>query len=161
MPTTILLPRRPAASGAHTPTHRRDGFTLAELATVLLLMGLLSVAGLQALSRLQDLWGVSGASTAVAGLIREARFRAVARGGAWVRLSSDSATVALGAGGTILRKVDLEGDFGVALDLSGAAAVVLAFDPAGVGRMTSRTLRFRRGSVVGRLVVSSYGRVRP
>jgi len=38
--------------------------------------------------------------------------------------------------------------------------VVLRFDALGVGRMTSRTFRVRRGSAEAGLTVATYGRVR-
>ncbi len=154
MSTTIAPPRR-------LPRHSPPGTTLVELVTVLLVMGLLSAAGLRAIHRLESAWAVRGASIAVAGLIREARFHAVARAGARVRLSAVPAQGVLEAGGMPLRTVDLGGEFGVTLNLSGAAEVVLVFDPAGVGRMASRTLYLRKGGAERRLVVSSYGRVRP
>ena len=52
-------------------------------------------------------------------------------------------------------------DFGVSMSTeSRAPSVVLRYDGRGIGRMTSRTVRFRRGDAEAGLTFSSYGRIR-
>lgn len=124
-------------------------------------MGILASGGIVALHRLASAGGVSAARQAVAALVREAQGRAVARGGARIVLEREGGRASLEAGGAVLRALSLGDEFGVRLDLGGAEAVELVFDPAGVGRMTARTLGFERGGARSRLVISAYGRVRP
>jgi hypothetical protein len=136
------------------------GAGLMEWVVALALVGLLASGGLRGLGLLRDEWGVIGARDAVAGLVREARAQAVARGGARITLATTPASALVEAGGTTLRRVDLSEAFGVILDLGGPAQVDLVFDAAGVGRMAARTVRIRRGPAARTLRVSAYGRVR-
>ena len=145
--------------GLGAPGARR-GAGLLELGVVLLLLGLLTAAGLAGVGRLRDHWGARGAREAVAALVREARGRAVARGGATLSLTASAGRAVLRVGGLTLRSVHLRDEFGVGLDLGGAETVDLTVDAAGVGRMSARTVHFTRGRARTRLVISAYGRVR-
>ena len=130
------------------------------MALVVTLLTSLAVAGLHGFSRLRDRWAVDGARAALSELIRETRVRAIARGGARVVLSASSHEARLEAGGVVLRRLLLQDDFSVALDLGGTEEVDLVFDAAGVGRLASRSVGLARGGATARIVVSSYGRVR-
>lgn len=146
----------------HGPPARivRRGAGLLELVVVLALVGLFGGLGVRGLAPLRDRWGVVGARDALAQLIREARGRAVARAGSRVVVSAVRGDATLESGGVALRTVDLAREFGVTIDLGGRTEARLVFDPAGVGRMASRTLVLVRGGSRDRLVISTYGRVR-
>ena len=145
----------------HTATRDARGSSILEVLLVLALLGILSAAGLNGVVQLRDRWAVLGARDALAALVRDARGVAVARGGSSVRLGSSPAEAFLEVRAGPLRSLSLAREWGVGLDLGNAAQeVVLGFDPAGVGRMSARTLRLTRGRAEAVLVVSGYGRVR-
>ena len=137
------------------------GHTLIELVFVLLLVGVATATAAPAAVRQRDRALVVAAREAVVGLVSQARAAAVSSGGSKVRLRATPARADALAGGVALRSIALDVDFGVALDLGGAAPEVeLSYDVLGLGRVASQTIRFRRGSEVAELIVSSYGRVR-
>ena len=142
------------------PAFGSDGFSILELATVLLLMGL-SVGSLLPAARHQlDRMAVLGAREEVAGLFHRARFEAVAQGGSALHLDSRVVSVTLSAGGVVLDQSGLADEYGISLTLSsGRLQADLTFDPLGLGRVASQTLRFRRGRAETALVVSSFGRI--
>jgi len=144
-----------------SPTpHGLSGFTLLELATVLLLLGLFLTGLLPAARRQLDRTAVLGAREEVAGLFHRARFEAVCQGGATILLETDPATATLLAGGEIMTRVALDDRYRVSLSLSrGGLEAELRFDPLGLGRVASQTLRFERGDARAGLVISAYGRV--
>jgi flavin-dependent dehydrogenase len=127
---------------------------------VVTLLTSLSFAGLRGFSRLRDRWAVQGARAALGELIRETRVRAVARGGARVVLSASTHEARLEAGGVVFRRLLLQEEFAVTVDLGGPEEVELVFDASGVGRLASRSVGLARGAAQARIVVSSYGRVR-
>lgn len=136
------------------------GFTLLELMAVLLLSGLVMAHLLPAARRQLDRMAVLGAREEVAGLFQRARAEAVARGGANLILTSEPPSVELRAGEEVLARSSLEEEYGVTLTLSrNRAQAELLFDPLGIGRVASQTLRFSRSGTEVRLVVSSLGRV--
>lgn len=151
---TLTPPSSPRPGG------RPRGGGLLELVVALALLALVGGAAARGLTTLQDRWAVTGARNALAQLVREARGRAVARGGSRVLLSATRHEAVLESGPNVLRILALDREFGVQLDLGGAVDATLTFDPAGVGRMASRTLTLVRGGATDRLVVSAYGRVR-
>ncbi len=140
----------------------RPGFTLLELATVLTLMGSAVAVSLPAARRQLDRTAVLGAREEVAGLFHRARARAIALGGASLRLTADPPAIELAAGGEILDEAHLRDEYGTALimTLSGQRAEAeLRFDALGIGRIASQTIRLSRGDEDAVLVVSSYGRL--
>lgn len=151
-------------SNAGSPDRRRAlgarGFGLAESLVALSLLALLLASGLRGGTALRDRWATAGARDALIALVREARSRAVERGGAVVVLDDSTHLARLESGGHALRELRLASEFGVHLDLGARDEVHLVFDAAGVGRMASRSLHLTRGTSSARLVVSTYGRVR-
>src|SRR5690606_37502665 len=109
---------------------------------------------------LRDRFATQGAREALLQAVREARGRAVARGGATLIVDAQRSEVWLAAGAESLRHLHLGEDFGVALALGAADEARLVFDAAGIGRMTSRTIELRRGRARAEVVVSAYGRAR-
>jgi prepilin-type N-terminal cleavage/methylation domain-containing protein len=145
-----------------TPLARRSpsGFTLLELVVVLALMSLGFSVLLPAARSQRDRMAVLGAREEVAGLLHRTRGEALARGGAELILNSLPPTAEIVANDDTLAAARLEKEYGVTLHLSrGRASTSLAFGPMGLGRVSSQTLRFRRGDEEALLVVSSLGRV--
>jgi len=127
------------------------------VAALLLLSVALGVATPPMLRVLDDVATYS-AREEVAGLIADARVRAIAQGGAVVTIDSFRAASHSGAGES--RSVHLHSDFGVRVNTGARGAVRLAYDALGLGRVASATLVFERGRSQRTLVVSAYGRVR-
>lgn len=139
----------------------RDGHTLLELCSALLLAALAGSVLLRGGRDLRDGMAVVAAREAVAGLVAEARVHAVARGGAVVRIEGGPWRASAEAGDSVLRSVALEEELGVLVTLTrGRTATELRFDALGLGQVASETVRFRRGDVERALVISGYGRVR-
>jgi len=138
------------------------GHTLIELALTLALLTILVGVAVRPLSDLRDLAAVLSAREQLIGVITEARATAVARGGARLDIVPDSGAVRISNRGSTVRVYFL-GEFArrVAWELPPARARLrLTFDPVGIGRFASATIRFRRGRVTRSVVVSTYGRVR-
>ena len=138
----------------------RHGFTLLELVVVLALLGV-AIAELLPAARSQlDRMAVLAAREEVAGLLHRTRGEAMARGEAELVLTSVPPEAELVVRGDTLARARLEAAYGVTLMLSrGRPEARLTFGPLGLGRVTSQTLRFRRGDAEARLVISSLGRV--
>jgi len=136
------------------------GFTILELATVLVLLCLSFGSLLPGARRQLDRVAVLEAREELAGLFHRARFEAVAFGGATLHLKSDSASGTLIAGGEVLDRTVLLDEYGVSLTISaGRPEVELTFDSLGLGRVASQTLRLRKRDAEVVLVVSSFGRI--
>ncbi len=123
-------------------------------------LGLLSVAAVRGLARLRDHWAVAAAEAAAGELVREARMRAVARGGARVIVDAVRDLATLEAGTVELRRVSFSADYGVDVDLGRLDVATIVLDPAGLGRLAGRSIDLTRGHARRRVVISGYGRVR-
>ena len=155
MPSSRTPPSGPGGRAGSSP-----GFTLLELITVIVLLGLALGELLPVGSHLLDRMAVLGAREAAVGLIHRARMEAVARGGARLEVESSPPAMKIVAGAPSQTIEAVAFDEGVILALSGdRESVELTFDAMGVGRVASQTLRFSRGSAQAELVVSSFGRV--
>lgn len=143
----------------------RPGFSLVELLAALVVLGVL--AGLVAgpVRGTLDAVATAGARDAFAAVVAQARTEAVRRGGARlvVNLASGAVLVEAPALAPIGDSIAVAHTWGVTLSADGAAAaspVTVDFDAFGLGRVASRTFRFRRGSAEARLSLSTYGRAR-
>ncbi len=137
------------------------GFTLLELVVFTALTAFTAAALAPAARHARDRGSVLAAREAVAGLLAEARLAALGTGDAHVTLESGPWVARAEAGDSLLRALDLEGEWGVSVELAGGrTAARIEFNPAGLGRMASETVTFRRGGAASSLVVSSLGRVR-
>ena len=137
------------------------GYTLVELATVLLLLGLASSTLLPLARRSGDRAAVVSAREAVTGLVAEARVASRTHGEASVHLAAEPWRAWIEADGEVTRLVALAADLGVDVVLSrGRTRAELRFNALGLGEVASQTLVFRRRKAQAGLVLSSYGRVR-
>jgi len=140
----------------------RPGHTLLELSVVLLIVGILLGAGLPPLRRAYGWVQARSARDAAAMQAARARALAVARGGADLVVDLRHARVWIEASDTSLPAVPLgdERRLTIAADGTPADTARIGWDGLGIGRIASRTLRFRVGTAEARLTVSGYGRVR-
>jgi type II secretory pathway pseudopilin PulG len=137
------------------------GHTLIELAFVLLLVGVATASAAPSARRLTERTAVAAAREALVGLFTEARLAAVEEGGALVRIEASPWRAEVEARGKSARRVALETDFGVTVELGGGRTQVdLAYDALGLGRVASQTIILRKGDATAELIVSGYGRVR-
>jgi len=142
-------------------THRPLGYTLLELTLVLVLAGTLLGVAVPRGAAVLDRIAVTVARDIVAASLARTRALAISRGGATLvlrrrplRLRIEDATGTLAPGGNPALP------HGIELETSGTdAEIQIRYDALGIGRLASRTLRFRRGDAVATLVLSSYGRV--
>lgn len=139
----------------------RAAFTLIEATVALALLAFLLGTALPRAAAVRDGLAVRGSREAAVGLLARARFESVLRDGAEVLVTEEPPRMVLRSGGRTLRVVAVDERFRAELDVSGSARrAVLRFDPLGIGRMASRTIRFRRGKAEAPLTISSYGRIR-
>lgn len=141
----------------------RSGLTLLELLLYLCILAVLFGLAAPAAGRALDRLAVVAARDALSASLARARAAAVARGGARLVVDTEAGRCWVQAGpGIVGTPLDLAREFRVRIVADGSAPnpVVLRFDALGIGRMTSRTFRLRRGSEEGRLTVSAYGRAR-
>ena len=141
------------------------GFSLVELLAALVVLGVLAglIAG-PARGAL-DAVATAGARDAFAAIVAHARTEAVRRGGARlvVNLASGAVLMEAPALTPIGDSLAVAHTWGVTVSADGAAAgsqLTLQFDAFGLGRVASRTFRFRRGAAEARLSLSTYGRSR-
>ena len=135
----------------------RSGFGIVEIALVLAALAVLAPPVWSAAARARERFLVRDAREEAARLFAEARWTAIADGGATVVLASDPPSgMVVSATGDTVAFADL-GRGGMSLRWTGRAEV--DFGPMGLGRVASRTLTFSLGSERRRLVVSAYGRV--
>lgn len=142
---------------------RNPGVTLIELAIALVVIGVLLGTGAVPFARALDRYAVRGARDALAAGLAHARATAIASGGAELVIDLRAARYRVHiAGGSTAPPVDLRAQYRVVVSADGQAAdsIAFRFDALGIGRMTSRTIRFRRGRAEAGLTVATYGRVR-
>lgn len=149
--------------GAHPRgMDEREGFTLIEMVVVLAMLGiLLGIAAPHGL-RWRDAAAASSARDEIAATLARTRVAAVAHGGAalWIDGAAARMWITAADGDRVTPAVDLAGRYGVSIESGAAVPVELRFDGLGLGRLTSRTLRVRRGGATAGLTVSAYGRYR-
>lgn len=136
------------------------GYSLVEAAMVLAILSMAVASMAPAARQYRDIASVLAAQDAAAGLIAHARVSGIGRGGAVVRLLSDSSRIVATLSDSVLTQVDLYSDHQVEMSVGRRPSVTLSFDALGLGQAASATIVFRRGSAERALVISSYGRVR-
>lgn len=141
---------------------RSRGHTLLELCVVLALLALLIGLAAPPVRRAIALARVHAARDLMWSQLARARALAVARGGAGLVLDAARAQAWIEAADTSTGVAALAEAGTVAITVDGAQIdrVRIEFDGLGLGRIASRTLRFRSGGVEAGLTLSSYGRVR-
>lgn len=151
--------RRDRALVRHTPLLARPGYTLAELAIVVAILGLATIAGIRGLGRHLDRIAVRNAVDEAAGALARARDEALAHHAlVSVRLDTTDATIALRTGTLRLARYAIGHEHGVTLETTRDS---VSFDVRGLGFGAANfTLVARRGSAAETLVVSRLGRVR-
>lgn len=146
--------------GAHFPRMPpRTGTSFLELIIVLALLAVLLGICAPATLAWRDGLAVRAARDDLASGFAVARATAAASGGATLVLDTGAAVFWITAAGSEGPVTDLGARYGVRFDGGGARAE-FAYDALGIGRLTSRTLRLRRGTAEAGLTVSAYGRVR-
>ncbi len=138
----------------------RSGFSIVEITMVLVILVALTPPLVGSAAELRRSFLLSRAREEAARLFAEARWVAVAEGGAIVVLNADPPWGAVvTAAGETTRLAELGGG-GVSLRLSrGRANSRVRFGPLGLGLVSSQTLTFALAGEERRLVVSSMGRV--
>ena len=137
----------------------RHGYTLAELAVVVAIIGLVTMAGIRGLTQHLDRIAVRNAVDEAAGALARARDEALAHHAlVSVRIDTTDATVVLRTGALRLARYAIGHEHGVTLATSRDS---VSFDVRGLGFGAANfTLVARRGSAADTLVVSRLGRVR-
>ena len=139
---------------------RRFGFTLIEILVCLAVLAMLLAVAAPPAFRWRDAAAVRAARDELAAGLGWARMAAAAHGGAALLLDPLTGRYVVGTGKRLDPPVDLAGRYGVAIDPGTRAPVTFRYDALGIGRITSRTVRFRRGAAEAGLTVSAYGRYR-
>lgn len=135
------------------------GYTLAELASVLILVGVLASLAFPVTRRALDSWAVRSVRDQALGDLHRIRMVARTRGGARLVIRGDRGALEGWSGDSLLWTRREAAEAGVEIELPrGAESTMLEFDALGLGVVTSRTLVFRRGQARARLVISSRGR---
>lgn len=133
------------------------------LLVICLSLTLAGLAGLPLRPAL-DRHATRAARDSFATAVARTRSAAVVRGGAIlvVEPHEGRASTRTPAGEPVGEPINFGTRYRVELHADGAAAesIELFFDALGIGRVTSRTFRFRRGGAEARLTLSAYGRVR-
>jgi len=141
------------------PSTPRSGATLPELTVALAIAGLaLGLAAPMARAVVDRIAVVAAREESMA-LLHRARALALDGGGATLHVvQGQELLVLLDGTGRERERLCFEGS-GVDLTTSGSAdEAVLSWNALGWGRVSSRTLEFRRGAMRTRLVISSRGR---
>lgn len=139
----------------------RTATTLTELLLVLAILGILASLGAPSLRKGLDAIAVRSARETTFAIAVRARSLAISRGGADFVLDMPTRMAsAIDAAGSAVEQVQLA-TYGVTIAADGQPnpQIVLHYDAHGIGRIASRTIRFRRGSSEAGLTFSSFGRV--
>jgi prepilin-type N-terminal cleavage/methylation domain-containing protein len=136
------------------------GYTLVELVVVMALLGVLLAIALPPTLRWRDAAAVRSARDELAAALAWTRVAAASHGGATLVLEPGTGRFWTRTGGRDGEAVDLAGRYGVRVDPGTEATVAFHYDALGIGRLTNRTVRIRRGAAEGGVTVSAYGRYR-
>jgi Tfp pilus assembly protein FimT len=140
---------------------RRDGFTLLELALILALLALVFAVATPVLSNARSVLAIRAARAELIAALAATRAQAVLAGGAQLVVTPAGELRVQRDDGVVLRApVQLASRYGVTVATPRDAPVVLRYDALGIGRMTSTTVRIRRGAAAATITISAYGRAR-
>ena len=156
---TSGTPGRDHAPVKHIVPLDRRGYSLAELAIVVAIIGLVAIAGVRGLTHHLDRIAVRNAVDEAAGALARARDEALAHHAlVSVRIDTTDATILLRTGALRLARYAIGHEHGVALATTRDS---ISFDVRGLGFGAANfTLVARKGSAADTLVVSRLGRVR-
>lgn len=139
-------------------TARRKGFTLIEIITVLVIMGIVMMMALPKYGNMNNRNQMRSAKDGLAARISAARAAAVASGKpSTFAIIGDTMRVTLTSNGVATKKgadINLYRQFGVSMT-SGNATVV--FDGRGMANQTALKFKFTRGPISDSLCVSKLG----
>jgi hypothetical protein len=136
------------------------GFTLPELALLLLLLGVALRLAIGPAIHQADSLILRGAREELISLFHRARMEARLHGNAHLLISESTDPVLLPAGGAPPIRLFLRGR-GVEVDLLGSRTELdLAFGALGIANFASASIRLRRRKALLPLTISGYGRVR-
>lgn len=140
----------------------RPGYTLGELALVLLLATLVITAAAPSMARGRHTLAVRAARAELIAAIATARSAAILNGGATVIIDAASGAVWIEvADGRRLGDVrPLAHHYDVTIELDRGPRAALRYDALGIGRLANASVRIRRGEALAIVTVSAYGRVR-
>ena len=140
----------------------RDGFTLIELAWVLVLGAFLLSLATPAFLRGRDALAVRAARDHLIQSVALARALAPALGGSELLLEPGAGRVRVRSSGRVHEDHSLASLYGVRLSVQGTTQplVSLRFDGLGIGRMANRTIALERGGSRAGVTLSMYGRAR-
>jgi len=140
----------------------RSATSLTELLLVLTLLGILFTLAMPHARHGLDAMRVRSARESTVGAALRARSLAVAHGGADLVLDLSAETASAVDGNGVLAEQTALSQYDVRISADGTSSsrIVLRYDALGIGRMASRTIRFRRGRAEAGLTFSSYGRIR-
>lgn len=146
----------------HGAMTTRAGFSLLEVALVLLIAALLAAISVPTLSRGRDALAVHAARTELASAFAVARFTAIRSGGAALVIDAAAGDVWIEtAGGVRLQPgYPLAARYGVTLRTDRPTPAVLRYDALGIGRIANASIHVERRRASATLTISSYGRVR-
>ena len=137
----------------------RRGITLLELATVLVIMGVLCAIGIPPLLRFLDRSHVRHATNEIVAVLALARTTAIARQThVTVRFDGGRSAVSAAAGPDTIVARDLGAVYGVSIRSNRDSTV---YGPAGLGYgAANQTVVIERGSAADSVIISRLGRVR-
>jgi len=142
-----------------------SGITLLELLCSLAIMGLLLGMVAVPIARAGDVLATRAARAAILNAAATARALAPSHGGASLSISAPDGIIVVAARDSsvadTLARLASQFRVEVAFDDAGLGAASIRFDALGLGRLASRTIRLRRGSVTAGVTFSAYGRARP
>lgn len=151
---------RTHGSRGHRRRDRTPGYTLVELASVLVLLAVTASAFAPGARRLVDRAAVVSGREEVVRALTRARAAAVSSGGSSVTVIARPPVVRISEGSVPVRVVPL-GDDRLTVRLTGSRdSTTFVFDALGIGRFANGTVVLQRGDAEAGLTVSSYGRVR-
>jgi prepilin-type N-terminal cleavage/methylation domain-containing protein len=140
----------------------RRGFTLVELALVLIIAGVLATFALASTGRVRHGLAVRSARAELVTAVSATRSAAILAGGATLVIDVQHARawIETAGGARDPHLFDLAARHGVSLHTTRGVPLLLRYDALGIGRMANATVAVRRGGAQSMFVVSAYGRVR-